>query len=49
MILDKYFPNRAQITIDSLLGEGMDEDEMIKSAYRKANREIGYRIENIKD
>ncbi|WP_294155784.1 DUF488 domain-containing protein [uncultured Clostridium sp.] len=49
MILDKYFPNRAQITIDSLLGEGMDEDEMIKSAYRKANIEIGYRIENIKD
>ena len=48
-LLDKYFPNRAQITIDSLLGTGMNEKEMIKEGYRKANREIGYRIENIKN
>lgn len=47
-LLDKYFPDRAQITIDSLMGKGMDEEEMIKEGYRKANKEIGYRIENIK-
>lgn len=47
-LLDKYFPDRAQITIDSLMGTEMDEEEMIKEAYRKANKEIGYRIENIK-
>ena len=47
-LLDKYFPDRAQITIDSLIGLGMSEQEMIDEGYRKANKEIGYRIENIK-
>ena len=47
-LLDKYFPDRAQITIDYLMGTGIDESEMIKEGYRKANKEIGYRIENIK-
>lgn len=47
-ILDKYFPERAQLTIDSLIGEEMNEKEMINESYRKANKEIGYRIENIK-
>lgn len=47
-ILDKYFPERAQLTIDSLIGEEINEKEMINESYRKANKEIGYRIENIK-
>ncbi len=47
-ILDKYFPDRAQMTMDFFLGEGMNEEEMIKEAYKKANKEIGYRIENLK-
>lgn len=46
-LLDKYFPDRAQITIDSLMGNGMNDEEMIKEGYRKANKEIGYRIENL--
>lgn len=47
-ILDKYFSNRGQLTIDSLLGNEMTEEEMIEEGYRLANKEIGYRIENLK-
>ena len=46
-MLDKYFPNRNQLTIDYFLGDGMSEEEMIKEAYRLANKEIGYRVEHI--
>lgn len=46
-VLDKYYPDRNQITIDYLLGEGMSEEEMINEAYRLANREIGIRVENL--
>jgi len=46
-VLDKYFPDRNQITIDALLGNSMSEKEMINEGYRKANKEIGYRIENL--
>lgn len=47
-ILDKYFSNRGQLTIDSLLGNEMTEKEMIEEGYRLANKEIGHRIENLK-
>ena len=47
-LLNKYFSNRAQLTIDSLLGNAMSEDDMILEGYRLANKEIGYRIENLK-
>lgn len=47
MILEKYHSNRNQITIDSLLGDGLSTEEMIVDGYRKANKEIGYRIENL--
>ncbi|MGG7097649.1 DUF488 family protein [Clostridium sardiniense] len=46
-LLDKYFKNREQITIDSLLGNGLTDEDMIKEGYRMANKEIGYRIENL--
>ncbi len=46
-ILEKYFEDRNQITIDSLLGTDKSEYEMVKDAYRMANKEIGYRIEHI--
>ncbi|GAB6167870.1 DUF488 domain-containing protein [Clostridium carnis] len=48
-ILDKYFSHRNQITIDTLLGKEMSTKEMIEEGYRLANKEIGYRIENIKN
>lgn len=46
-LLDKYFPDRNQLTIDNLLGNAISEEEMIKEGYRLANKEIGYRIEGI--
>ena len=46
-LLDKYFPDRNQITFDELLGNKKSTKEMIEEGYRMANREIGYRIENL--
>ena len=48
MLLDKYFSNRNQITIDDLIGSALNRKEMIEKGYRLANKEIGYRIENLK-
>ncbi|WP_252231088.1 DUF488 domain-containing protein [Clostridium sp. ZBS15] len=47
-LLDKYFSNRAQLTIDSLLGNEASEEEIIRESYRLANKEIGFRVEGIK-
>ncbi|MDQ0148487.1 DUF488 family protein [Eubacterium multiforme] len=47
-ILDKYFKTRNQMTIDSLLGNGLSEEDMIKESYKLANKDIGYRIEHLK-
>ena len=47
-LLDKYFMDRNQITIDNLLGNSKSEEDLIKDAYRLANKDIGYRIENLK-
>lgn len=46
-LLDKYFKDRAQISIDNLLGTALSEKDMIREAYRLANREIGLRVENL--
>lgn len=46
-LLDKYFPDRGQLTIDALLGNEKSREEMIDEGYRMANKEIGYRIENL--
>ena len=48
-ILEKYFPNRNQITIDALLGKEKTREDLIKEAYKLANREIGIRVENLTD
>ncbi|MDU4884950.1 DUF488 family protein [uncultured Clostridium sp.] len=47
MLLDKYFSNRNQMTIDDLIGNTLTREEMIEEGYRLANKEIGYRIENL--
>lgn len=41
-LLEKYFPNRNQIT---LFGDALNEDDCLLQAYRKRNAEIGYSIE----
>lgn len=43
-LLDKYFPDRFQISFSTYLGERKTEEEMIDEAYQKRNAEIGYRI-----
>ena len=46
-LLDKFFDDRNQITIDYMLGTNKNEKEMIEESYRMANKEIGYRIEHL--
>lgn len=48
MLLNKYFSNRNQITIEDLTENSLNNEEMINEGYKLANREIGYRIENLK-
>ena len=48
MLLNKYFSNRNQITIEDLTGNSLNNEEMINEGYKLAHREIGYRIENLK-
>ena len=48
MLLNKYFSNRNQITIEDLTGNSLNNEEMINEGNKLANREIGYRIENLK-
>ena len=48
-LLEKYFEVRNQLTMDSLLGNAMSREDMIKESYKLANKEIGYRIEKLKD
>ena len=46
-LLNKYFSDRNQLSIDSLLGTDKSREEMIEEGYKLANKEIGYRTENI--
>ena len=48
-LLDKYFEERNQLSIDNLLGTGPNREDLINEGYRLANKEIGYRTENLKD
>lgn len=41
-LLEKYFPNRNQLT---LFGDALSEGDYLLQAYRKRNAEIGYSIE----
>ena len=46
-LLKKYYPNRNQISMDELLGLQKSEEELIVESYKKANREIGRRVEHL--
>lgn len=46
-LLNKYYTNRNQISMDELLGLQKSEEELIVKAYKKANREIGIRVEHL--
>ena len=47
-LLNKYFEDRMQINMDSLLGKEITKQDLINQAYKLANKEIGYRSEKIK-
>ena len=47
MLLNKYFSNRNQITIEDLTGNSLNNEEMINEGYKLANREIRYTIDNL--
>ena len=44
-LLDKYFPDRNQITLFNYM-QNDEHDNCLEEAYRKRNSEIGYHIEN---
>lgn len=46
-LLDKYFPDRAQLSIFNF-NNIVDDEENIKLAYRKRNKEIGYHLQHKK-
>lgn len=46
-LLDKFYDNRNQLTIENFMGEGSSKEEMLKECYRRSNKEIGYRVEKI--
>ena len=48
-IIDKYYRDGVQLSLDNLSRDILSKDDMIKEGYRKANKEIGYRIENLDD
>lgn len=48
-LLDKYFGKRNQLTFDTLMGNEPSKEELIRKCYQRANREIGYRVEKIKE
>ncbi|CCL59198.1 Uncharacterized conserved protein [Clostridioides difficile] len=47
LLLDKYFSDRKQLSIDNLLGSALTREEMIQEGYKLANKEIGYRTEKL--
>ncbi|HBH3651901.1 TPA: DUF488 domain-containing protein [Clostridioides difficile] len=46
-LLDKYFSDRKQLSIDNLLGSALTREKMIQEGYKLANKEIGYRTEKL--
>ena len=42
--LDRYFPDRTQLSLFDY-NDPVNDEEIIKSAYRKRNKEIGYHLE----
>ena len=46
-LLDKYFSDRKQLSIDNLLGSALTREEMIQECYKLANKEIVYRTDKL--
>ncbi len=44
-LLNNYFPNRKQSTIFDILEEGNKEEDLVREAYLRRNKEIAYKLE----
>jgi uncharacterized protein (DUF488 family) len=49
MLLEKYYGKRNQIDFDIYMKGEPTREDLIKQCYRQSNKEIGYRVERIKD
>ncbi len=46
-LLEKYYPHKGQLTLDTSSGRLQTNDERLKECYRQSNKEIGNRVEKI--
>lgn len=49
ILLEKYYSKSNQIDFDTYMKIGPSKEDLINQCYRKSNKEIGYRVEKIKD
>lgn len=47
-LIDKYFKDDGQLTMDILLGTSPSKEELLQKAYDASNREIGFKVERLK-
>ena len=47
-MLEKYNTHKGQIVLADLMGTMLSREEELRECYRKSNREIGFRVEKIK-
>jgi uncharacterized protein (DUF488 family) len=48
-LLDKYYGQKSQIDFDTYMKGEPSKEDLIKQCYRRGNKEIGCRVERIKD
>jgi uncharacterized protein (DUF488 family) len=48
-LLDKYYSQKSQIDFDTYMKGEPSKEDLIKRCYRQGNKEIGYRVERIKE
>lgn len=48
-LMEKFYSKKDQIDFDTLLHGELSKEDMISQCYRQGNKEIGYRVEGIKD
>jgi uncharacterized protein (DUF488 family) len=48
-LLDKYYGQKSQIDFDTYMKGEPSKEDLIKQCYRRGNKEIGCRLERIKD
>ena len=47
-LVEKYYSPSLQLSLDPLLGQVYHDEDYLNESYKKANRDIGYRVERLK-